>query len=55
SDKLKNAEFKKSEKLIRDTLNLTKDDKLYFYSSLNKKGTEELIDKLFLEFATDID
>lgn len=55
SDKLKNSEFKKSEKLIRETLQLNEDDKLYFYSSLKKNGTEELIDNLFLEFATDID
>lgn len=55
SDKLKNSEFKKNEKVIRDTLKLNKDDKLYFYSALNKRGTEELIDKLFFEFATDID
>lgn len=55
SDKLKNSEFKKSEKLIRETLGLSKDEKLYFYSSLKKNGTEELINHLFLEFATVID
>lgn len=55
SDKLKNSEFKKNEKVIRETLKLTDDDKLYFFSSLNKKGIENLIDNLFLEYATDLD
>ena len=55
SDKLKNSEFKKNEKVIRETLKLTDDDKLYFFSSLNKRGIENLIDNLFLEFATDLD
>lgn len=55
SDKLKNSEFKKSESLIKETLKLSADDKFYFYSSLNKKGTDQLIDNLFLQFATDID
>lgn len=55
SDKLKNSEFKKNEKIIRETLKLTDDDKLYFFSSLNKRGIENLIDNLFLEFATDVD
>lgn len=55
SDKLKNSEFKKSEKLIKDTLKLKEEDKFYFFSSLNKRGIESLIDNLFLEFATDID
>ncbi|MBE6061989.1 MAG: YihA family ribosome biogenesis GTP-binding protein [Clostridium butyricum] len=55
SDKLKNSEFKKNEKVIRDTLKLTDEDKLYFFSSLNKRGIENLIDNLFLEFATDLD
>ena len=55
SDKLKNSEFKKNEKVIRETLKLADDDKLYFFSSLNKKGIENLIDNLFLEFATDLD
>lgn len=55
SDKLKNSEFKKNEKIIKDTLKLKEEDKFYFFSSLNKKGIESLIDNLFLEFATDID
>ena len=55
SDKLKNSEFKKNEKIIKDTLKLKEEDKFYFFSSLNKKGIETLIDNLFLEFATDLD
>ena len=55
SDKLKNSEFKKNEKVIKDTLKLKEEDKFYFFSSLNKKGIDQLIDNLFLEFATDID
>ena len=55
SDKLKNSEFKKNEKVIRDALKLRVEDKLYFFSSLTKKGTETLIDNLFLEYATNID
>ncbi len=47
SDKLSNNELRKSEKLIRDTLKLTKEEKLYFFSSVNKKGKDELVDNLF--------
>ncbi|WP_066895375.1 ribosome biogenesis GTP-binding protein YihA/YsxC [Clostridium nigeriense] len=47
SDKLSNNELRKSEKLIRDTLKLTKEEKLYFFSSVNKKGKDELVDSLF--------
>lgn len=55
SDKLKNSEFKKNEKIIKETLNLKEEDKFYFFSSLNKRGIEALVDNLFLEFATCID
>lgn len=47
SDKLSNNELRKSEKIIRDTLKLGKEDTLYFFSSVNKKGKDELIDNLF--------
>lgn len=47
SDKLSNNEIPKSRKLIKETLKLTEDDEFYFFSSLNKKGRDELIDKLF--------
>lgn len=55
SDKLTRNELKKNEKLIRETLTLDAGDELYFFSSLNKDGKEQLIDNLFLEFATDLD
>lgn len=55
SDKLTRNELKKNEKVIKETLKLNSDDKLYFFSSLNKDGKDELIDNLFLEFATDLD
>lgn len=47
SDKLSNNELRKSEKIIRDALKLSKEDDLYFFSAVNKKGKDELIDKLF--------
>ncbi|MBM7834528.1 ribosome biogenesis GTP-binding protein YihA/YsxC [Clostridium sardiniense] len=53
SDKLSNNSLRKSEKIIRETLKLTKEDKLYFFSSLNKKGSEQLIDNLFGDLAQD--
>ncbi|MBD7913000.1 MULTISPECIES: ribosome biogenesis GTP-binding protein YihA/YsxC [Clostridium] len=52
-DKLSNNDLRKSEKLIRDTLKLTSEDKLYFFSSLNKKGRDELIDNLFGDLASE--
>lgn len=55
SDKLTRNELKKNEKVIKETLKLGADDKLYFFSSLNKEGKDTLIDNLFLEFATDLD
>ena len=53
SDKLSNNNLRKSEKVIRDTLKLDKEDKLYFYSSLTKKGTEQIIENLFGDVAED--
>lgn len=47
SDKLSNNELRKSEKVIREALKLNKEDTLYFFSSVNKKGKDELIDNLF--------
>ena len=55
SDKLTKNDLKKSEKVIKETLKLSTEDKLYFFSSLNRNGSDELIDNLFLEFATDLD
>jgi GTP-binding protein len=48
-DKLKKSEVPKSEKLIRETLELSKDEKVMFFSSLNKDGREELLEELFSE------
>lgn len=47
SDKISNNDLFKSKKTITDTLKLTDNDKFYFFSSLNKKGKDELIDNLF--------
>lgn len=47
SDKLSNNDIVKSKKLIKETLKLTEQDEFYFFSSLNKKGRDELIDKIF--------
>ena len=55
SDKLSNNELRKSEKVIRETLNLGKEDKLYFFSSLNKKGKDELVDNLFVPIVQKIE
>lgn len=54
SDKLTRNELKKNEKIIKETLKLDASDKLYFFSSLKKDGKDELIDNLFIEFATDL-
>ncbi|MDD7792984.1 ribosome biogenesis GTP-binding protein YihA/YsxC [Clostridium sp. 'White wine YQ'] len=47
SDKLSNNDLRKSEKVIRDTLELGNTNKLFFFSSLNKKKREEVIDFIF--------
>lgn len=46
-DKLTKNEVIKNEKLIRETLGLPMDEKIYFFSSLNKEGREELLEVLF--------
>ncbi len=53
SDKLSNNELPKSRKLIKETLKLTPEDRFYFFSSLNKKGRDELIDNLFSDLASE--
>lgn len=55
SDKLSNNALRKSEKVIREALKLSGNDKLYFFSSLNKKGSEQLINDLFGDLAEDIE
>lgn len=47
SDKLTKNELVKSEKLIRETLELGKEEKIFYFSSLTKKGKEQLLDGLF--------
>ncbi|KAJ51341.1 GTP-binding protein [Clostridium tetanomorphum] len=46
SDKLNRSELFKSEKLIRETLGMDKEEKLIFYSTLKKRGKEELLDNI---------
>lgn len=46
-DKISNNQIRKSENIIRETLELPKDEELLFFSSLNKRGKDELVDKLF--------
>ncbi|WP_055665651.1 ribosome biogenesis GTP-binding protein YihA/YsxC [Desnuesiella massiliensis] len=46
-DKISNNQLKASEKVIKETLKLSDEDLLTFYSSLNKKGTEELNSIIF--------
>ncbi|SHJ85880.1 GTP-binding protein [Clostridium amylolyticum] len=47
SDKLSKNDLKKSEKVIRETLELNKSDNLLFFSSLKKENKEDLINTLF--------
>lgn len=47
SDKLSKNDLKKSEKVIRETLELNKSDNLLFFSSVKKDNKEELINILF--------
>ncbi|GAA0123036.1 MAG: ribosome biogenesis GTP-binding protein YihA/YsxC [Clostridium argentinense] len=46
-DKLTKNELFKSNKLIRETLKMDKDEPLLFFSSLKKEGKEELLEELF--------
>lgn len=47
-DKLTRSEFEKSKKIIREALEMDKDEKILYFSSLNKKGKEELIDNILI-------
>ena len=51
SKKIINNALAKSKKIIKETLNLTENDTLCFFSSLNKKGAEQLNDILFGDLA----
>ncbi|HSL86307.1 MAG TPA: ribosome biogenesis GTP-binding protein YihA/YsxC [Bacteroidales bacterium] len=46
-DKLKRNDIRKNEKIIRDTLELTKDDTLILYSSTSKENLQDVIDLVF--------
>jgi len=47
SDKLTKNELAKSNKLIRETLDLKDEDNFLFYSSVTKKGREDLLNLIF--------
>lgn len=47
SDKITKNEKVKNEKIIRETLNMYDDEKIYFFSSLTKAGKQEVLDNLF--------
>jgi GTP-binding protein len=51
-DKISNNDLKKQEKLIRETLKISDEEKFYMFSSSNKRGRDELIDYLFEDLAT---
>lgn len=46
-DKLKRNDIKKSEKLIRETLEMEKDEPLYLYSSTSRENLQQVIDLVF--------
>ncbi|KYH30519.1 putative GTP-binding protein EngB [Clostridium tepidiprofundi DSM 19306] len=46
-DKLSNNQIAKSDKVIRQTLKLDKDEKIIHFSSLKKQGKEELLEAIF--------
>lgn len=51
-DKIKRSQVGKQQKLIKDTLGLSKDSKVFSYSSLSKQGRDEIydyIDSVILE------
>lgn len=52
-DKISNNDLRKQEKLIRETLKIPDDKKLYLFSSANKRGRDELIDYLFEDLASE--
>ncbi|WP_461204723.1 ribosome biogenesis GTP-binding protein YihA/YsxC [Clostridium sp. DL1XJH146] len=43
SDKLKKSELNKNKKIIKETLNISKEDRLIFFSALKKTGIEEIL------------
>lgn len=55
-DKLNRSELQRSAKVIRETLNMGKDEKIMFFSSLKKEGKEELLEEMFkdIEISTEL-
>lgn len=51
SDKLNRSELSKSEKVIRETLKLESKNKIMFYSSLKRTGTDKILDEIFFGVA----
>lgn len=47
-DKLKRNDINKNKKIIRDTLNMDKDDKILLISSLNKEGKEAVLEQILI-------
>lgn len=47
SDKLSKNQLFKSDKIIRETLQLQSDDEIIYFSSLNKSGKDKLINTIF--------
>lgn len=47
ADKISGNQIVKAKKLIRDTLDMSSEDRLYHVSSLNKTGHEPLVEDLF--------
>ncbi len=43
SDKLKKSELNKNKKIIKETLNISPEDRLIFFSALKKTGIEEFL------------
>lgn len=46
-DKLNKSEVQRSAKIIKETLKLSPEDNLVFFSSLKKEGKEELLNEMF--------
>lgn len=47
SDKLTKNELVKNDKIIREALELSKDEKVMYYSSVSKQGKEQLLETIF--------
>ncbi|EJO5348417.1 YihA family ribosome biogenesis GTP-binding protein [Clostridium botulinum] len=47
-DKLKRNDINKNKKIIKDTLNMDKDDKILLISSLSKEGKEDILEEILV-------